>query len=264
MLSRLRRLIGRNPISDRLWRAALTRTPYAKVLPAAKRLQLRALATRFLRSKSFEPAHDFVMPELACVLVALRASLPVLELGLDYYDAWTAIVMYPGDFRVRHNYTDEIGVEHHYVDELCGESLSQGPIVLSWDTVDRQRGTDSSDLVVHECAHKLDILNGDANGFPPLHSSMNRRAWTEAFSRGYEALVDDLDRGEKVSLDPYAATDAAEFFAVASETFFTKPRRLARSYPQVYEQLRLFYRQNPLSLARTKRRSRPSGRRGQN
>lgn len=232
----------------------MARTPYARGLPRAKRAQLRELAARLLRKKALQAAHDLVLTDAMRTLIAVRAALPVLGLGLDYYKDWVTIIVYPGDFRVRHSYTDEIGVEHHYVDELCGESLSDGPMVLSWETIAGQDGSDGTDLVIHECAHKLDVLNGDANGFPPLHRDMSRRAWTSAFRAAYDRFTAAVDAGEKTQLDPYAATDAAEFFAVLSEAFFTQPRWVARPFPDVYQQLRAFYRQDP--LAATARRGR--------
>jgi hypothetical protein len=255
VFSRLRRALRPQPIPDALWRAALARTHHARSLPLAARRKLRAHATRFLHTKTFEPAHDFVVTDLARVVVAMRACLPVLELGLDYYEEWVSIIIYPGDFRVRHTYTDEIGVEHHYVDELCGESQNQGPIVLSWDTIENQNGAAGADLVIHECAHKLDILNGAANGFPPLHAGMNRHTWTQAFARAFNQFTAAVERGEATELDPYAATDAAEYFAVTSETFFTQPAWIARPYPEVYDQLRLYYRQDPLGRLGRQRRA---------
>lgn len=250
MLSRLRRALRPQPIPDRLWRAALARTAYARGLPRAQRAALRELATRLLRKKAIETAHGLRLTDAMRTLIAARAAVPVLGLGLDYYNHWVSIIVYPGDFRVRHTYTDEVGVEHHYVDELCGESLTNGPMVLSWETIADQDGTDGTDLVIHECAHKLDILNGDANGFPPLHRDMNRNAWTTSFRHAYDQFAAAVDAGEETKLDPYAATDAAEFFAVLSEAFFTQPRWVADPFPDVYQQLSAFYRQNPLAAAR--------------
>ena len=105
-----------------------------------------------------------------------------------------------------------------------------------------------TDLVTHELAHKLDMLNGPANGFPPLHRTMNRHAWTDAFSRAYTDLRQRIARGDFAALDPYGATNPAEFFAVASETFFAAPQALHAHYPQLYQQLCAFYRQQPLAV----------------
>ena len=99
--------------------------------------------------------------------------------------------------------------------------------------------------MIHEFAHKLDMQNGDANGFPPLHPGMDLKAWTEAFSVGFEDLQHRCSNGMHIGIDCYAASSPAEFFAVLSEVFFERPDVLQRHYVKVFEQLRLYYRQDP-------------------
>ena len=183
------------------------------------------------------------------VRIALHASIPVLNLGLEYYADWISIVIYPGDFRVHEERMDDYGVVHPEIMDLCGQSLSQGPIVLSWEAIREEEVAPADhDLVIHECAHKLDLLNGNANGFPPLHSGMNARAWARDFHAAYRRLCTALDSRGSYRLDPYAAQDPAEFFAVLSETFFTMPRFIHEDFPAVYEHLQDFYRQDPCSV----------------
>jgi Mlc titration factor MtfA (ptsG expression regulator) len=142
---------------------------------------------------------------------------------------------------------DEDGVVHREIMDLCGQSQSQGPIVLSWEAMRAEDETPGDyDLVIHECAHKLDLLNGDANGFPPLHPDMDQRAWARDFHAAYEQLCAGLDGPDSGRIDPYAAEDPAEFFAVLSETFFTQPWIVYEEYPAVYKQLQWFYRQDPV------------------
>jgi len=112
-------------------------------------------------------------------------------------------------------------------------------------------------VVIHEFAHKLDMRNGDPNGFPPLHAGMSSAEWKRAFAAAYDDFCARVDAAEALPsrraqaaldalpMDPYAAESAAEFFAVASEAFFETPEQLAPAYPAAYEQLRLFYRQDP-------------------
>ena len=100
-------------------------------------------------------------------------------------------------------------------------------------------------VIVHEMAHKLDLLNGEANGMPPLHAGMSRSAWTAAFSSAFEDFSERVERGEEVLIDDYAADDPGEFFAVMSEAFFLHPRDVREAYPEVYGQLEAFYRQDP-------------------
>ncbi len=117
-----------------------------------------------------------------------------------------------------------------------------GPVVLSWDAAAHDP---EINVVIHEFAHKLDMLNGAADGMPPLHAGMDRRAWSAAFKAAYEGFCDAVDRSHDTWLDPYAAEHPSEFFAVISEKFFTEPKETRRRYPDVYDQLRRFYRQDP-------------------
>ena len=176
------------------------------------------------------------------VSIAAQACLPILELGLDWYSGWTGIVVYPGDFRVRREMLDEAGVMHEWDDELAGEAMPGGPVVLSWDAAAHDP---YMNVVIHEFAHKLDMLNGEADAAPPLHAGMDRRAWLAAFEDAYEGFCDAVDRGQDTWLDPYAAEDLSEFFAVITEAFFEDGRETRRRYPDVYAQLKLFYRQDP-------------------
>jgi Mlc titration factor MtfA (ptsG expression regulator) len=99
--------------------------------------------------------------------------------------------------------------------------------------------------VIHEFAHKLDMLNGVANGFPPLHAGMSRARWSDAFSAAYDDFCRRTDSGEELEIDDYAAENPAEFFAVMSEAFFESPLAVRQLYPGVYSQLVEFYRQDP-------------------
>ena len=128
---------------------------------------------------------------------------------------------------------------------MTGESWERGPVILSWaDAQEGGRGT-GYNVVIHEFAHKLDMLNGEANGFPPLHAEMNREQWSSAFSEAYEAFCRRVDRDCELEIDEYAAESPAEFFAVMSEAFFESPQTVRKSFPAVYAQLAQFYRQDP-------------------
>jgi Mlc titration factor MtfA (ptsG expression regulator) len=202
----------------------------------------------FLGAKSFAGAAEFEPTSEMCATIAVKACVPILNLGFDYYAGWSDIVVYPGDFRVDDEYTDDAGVVHRETRDLCGQSLTQGPIVLSWQAIEEEQTILDRDLVMHECAHKLDILNGDANGFPPLHSDMPIEGWARTFTEAYELFGAAVDDESDTALDPYAATDPAEFFAVVTETLFTQPEIIYRDFPEVYRQLARFYRQEPRAL----------------
>lgn len=237
--------LRRHPLADDLWREALDYSAYAAALPDPLQAQLRQQVGLFLLDKRFDGAAGFVPDERTRVIIALKACVPILHLGLDYYDGWHGIVVYPGDFRVHEEYMDEFGVVHRAPRELCGESLTQGPLVLSWQTIEDERQAPDRDVVIHECAHKLDVLNGPADGFPPLPAALPAHRWSETFATAYAALGDAVDRRQATRLDPYAASNPAEFFAVTTETFFTSPELLADDFPAVYDALRTLYRQDP-------------------
>ncbi len=234
---RRRRVLTKHRIDDALWQQA---TGGLSFLPKTPRL--RELSLLFLSEKEFTGAHGMAVSDAMRVSVAAQACLPVLELGLDWYSGFTGIVVYPGDFRVRRAETDEHGVVHEWDDELAGEAMPGGPVVISWDAAAHD---EEINVVIHEFAHKLDMLNGAADGLPPLHPGMDHGAWSAAFKEAYEGFCDALERGRDTWLDPYAAEHPSEFFAVMSEAFFTDPRETRRRYPGVYDQLRLFYRQDP-------------------
>ncbi|MEK7716596.1 MAG: M90 family metallopeptidase [Pseudomonadota bacterium] len=240
---------GQDSISDALWSKTLRTSPYARSLTEPDRERLRELASRLLRAKSFSGSAGLVVTNAMRARIALHACLPILNLGLDYYADWSSIVIYPGDFRVHDEYMDEHGVVHREIMDLCGQSLSHGPMVLSWEAIRAEdRAPDDHDLVIHECAHKLDVLNGDANGFPPLHADMDGRGWARDFQAAYDRFCAALEAGNDNTIDPYASEDPAEFFAVASEAFFTAPDLINEKFPEVYTHLQRFYRQDPCRL----------------
>jgi Mlc titration factor MtfA (ptsG expression regulator) len=236
------KVLARHRIDDELWRRATASLRSIRTLSADETEKLKRLALVFLAEKQFSGAAGVQVTDEMRLSIAAQACLPVLELGLDWYAGWTGIVIYPGDFRVRRSEMDEDGVLHEWDDELAGEAMPGGPVVLSWDAAAHDA---QINVVIHEFAHKLDMLNGEANGVPPLHAGMNRRAWAAAFDAALQGFCDALERGRETWLDPYAAEHPSEFFAVISEAFFEQPQETRRRYPDVYDQLRLFYRQDP-------------------
>jgi len=234
---RRRRVLRNHRIDDALWQAA---TRPLTFLPRAPKL--RELALLFLAEKELSGARGLELTDAMRVSIAAQACTPILELGLDWYRGWRGIVVYPGDFRVRRQELDEHGVVHEWEDDLAGEAMPGGPVVLSWDALAHDPAIN---VVIHEFAHKLDMLNGEADGVPPLHAGMDRRAWRAAFDEAYAGFCDAVDRGRDTWLDPYAAEHPSEFFAVISEAFFREPHETKRRYPEVYDQLARFYRQDP-------------------
>ena len=236
----------RSAVTDDAWRSVRRSLPILATLPEPDFAKLRVLTDAFLRSKSLEGAGGFELDEESCVVVAAQACIPILELGIDAYAGWRSVVVYPGGFVSRGTSVDETGIEHEWEEPRSGEAWSHGPVVLSWEDVAASGHLEGYNVVIHEMAHKLDMLNGDANGFPPLHAEMDGAAWHRAFSEAYEDLCVRVDAGEETDIDEYAAEGPDEFFAVTSEYFFEVPEVLDACYPEVYAKLRAFYRQDPM------------------
>lgn len=220
--------------------------PQLQGLDAMQRTRVREWATLFLQDKVFHGVEGPV-PFQTRVAVAAQAGLLVMALDYDLLKGWTTVVMYDAGFSARHEVVDEAGVVHTEDAALSGEAWQGGPLVLSREDVHHSvAALDGYNLVIHELAHKLDMLNGDANGYPPLPADMEPADWSAAFTAAYEDLGRRATGHEPLPLDPYALESPAEFFAVASEYFFELPRTLHGAYPQVYRCLRAYYGQDPL------------------
>jgi Mlc titration factor MtfA (ptsG expression regulator) len=223
--------------------------PFLDNLAQADRSWLREMALKFIAQKEWSGAQGLALTQDIQLSIALQACLPVLNLGLDSYRGWVGVIVYPGDFVIQRRLMSEDGVVHEFDDNVAGEAWEGGPVLVSW--FDRAEDADGMNVVIHEFAHKLDMLNGPPDGLPPLHEGMHRQAWIDAFEPAYLDFCNRVDAGEDTTIDPYAAEHPAEFFAVTSEVFFEVPALLRAEYPAVYEQLRQFYRQDPAAgLAR--------------
>lgn len=230
------------------WARIEARLPFLDYLDPADRPLLRELARQFIASRQFHGAHDMVLHDDQLVEIALQACLPILRLGLDWYDDWVGVVLYPGDFLVPRQSVDDAGVVHEYKEPLIGEAWAGGPVLLSWQPDDH--AADGVNVVIHEFAHKLDMRNGDADGLPPLHEGMSVARWARVWSDAYQHFCADIEAGVETGIDDYAAESPAEFFAVMSECFFEIPDLIQDVWPDLYAQLALFYRQDPAPRAR--------------
>lgn len=244
-LARLgRRLRPIPPIPDDEWQALLRASPLFARLAPADRERLREHAAWFLARKTFSAAAGHELQRAHCVAIAALAGLPVLHLGVGALGGWREVIVYPGEFRVKREHRDEhSGVVTEGEDELIGEAWEHGPLILSWADVatDLAQPFDGFNVVVHEIAHKLDMLDGAMNGTPALPSSIARRDWTRAMQGGYDRLVRAVERGRTTFIDPYATEGADEYFAVVSELHFSDPDGLAAAEPAVAALLRRYY-----------------------
>ncbi|MCK9382042.1 MAG: zinc-dependent peptidase [Sulfuritalea sp.] len=226
-----------------LWNEVEAGLPFLGHLTPDERVHLRQLARGFIAEKQWSGAQGLQLTPYIQLVIALQACLPILYLGLDWYAGWVGIVVYPGDFVIPRQIIDEDGVVHEYDDEVMGEAWHGGPVLISW--FEYPQDADGINVVIHEFAHKLDMKSGAADGLPPLHEGMSRQRWIEVMSKAFDDLQRRVDRAEETPLDPYGAEHPAEFFAVASEAFFETPQMLKDEYAEVYEQFKLFYRQDP-------------------
>ncbi|MFO1371556.1 MAG: M90 family metallopeptidase [Candidatus Competibacteraceae bacterium] len=244
---RRRRFLKHHRIPEMDWRMTVAGLPLLDSLSPDERERLRDLATLFLHEKTLEPAGGLALTPEMGPCIAAQACLPILNLGLDYYQSWSAVILYPEGFLAQHEYTDPIGLVHKVRRPLSGEAWQYGPVILSWADIVATAAEPGVNVVIHEMAHKLDMLTGSVNGLPPLHRSMSVSEWSRALTTAYDSLCRDVDRGRLTALDSYAAENPGEFFAVISEVFFKAPDILYTAYPEVYGQLSGFYRQNPLT-----------------
>jgi Mlc titration factor MtfA (ptsG expression regulator) len=243
---RRRSIIKNSPITDEQWFQAFATLPILKGLSREEKRRLQELAILFMHHKSFEPVQGLTLSQDMVVNIALQACLPILNLGLQAYDGWVSVIVYPYEYMQRRRYMDDSGVMHEDNAGLSGEAWQRGPVILCWQDAKIAGRLDGHNLVIHEFAHKLDMQNGVANGFPPLHGDMTSEVWEQAFSQAFEHFQHHCHGGNYFGIDCYGATSPAEFFAVLSEVFFEYPHVLKRHYPAVYQQLRLYYRQDPL------------------
>ena len=236
-------------VPDTLWQAIVVELPFLAALSDEEQVRLRFLAEHFLAQKEFTAAGGLELSDAICVSIAAQGCLPILNLGLDYYRGWVGVIVYADEFIIPRSVEDEFGVVHEYQELASGEAWDGGPLLISWR--DAQMAGAGYNVVIHEFAHKLDMLNGNANGPPPLPAGISHTNWQQVLLASYHHfchLVDQAEEGgEETTFDPYAAENPGEFFAVMSEAFFETPDILQTEYPTLYENLAGFYRQDPAS-----------------
>ncbi|WP_158934457.1 zinc-dependent peptidase [Burkholderia sp. S171] len=259
--NRRERALRKHAIDDTLWQNTLDRLPFFGHLDEAERVRLRECTTLFIAEKEFSTAHDLTLTDAMIVAIAVQACLPVLNLSLELYRGWVGVIVYPGEFVIRKTVEDEAGVVHEIEHDASGEAWEGGPVVLSWEDAQMTGGEDAYNVVIHEFAHKIDMLNGEADGHPPLfrrwHAPLDSNAWNDVFDHAYDHFCAQVDavptrrwgRFERESLiDPYAADHPSEFFAVCSEALFVQPVAFEQEYPELYRLLARYYRQDPAGI----------------
>ena len=240
-------IIKNASITQQQWDEAYRHLPLLKGLSFEEKKKLEELSILFIHQKNFEGAQGFEVTPHMLLVISLQACLPVLKLGLDCYKNFSTIIVYPSGFKTNRKETDENGIVDHDSTHKLGESWLRGPVILSWDDSRAGGMIDGSNLVIHEFAHKLDMQNGVANGFPPLHKGVKRSDWVKGFTKAYDYFERKCNGDELHGINCYAATNPAEFFSVFSEMFFEKPGVIKKHFPEVYILLEEYYQQTPIN-----------------
>lgn len=183
--------------------------------------------------------------------IAAQACLLLLRRDAEVYPGLFSILLYPHPY-VAVDRVVEGGIVTEGEVVRLGETWSRGSLVLSWDDVRRGAADphDGHNVVLHEFAHQLDQQDGASDGTPPLPGRSRHAAWARVLGAAYDDLVGRIHERRPSVLDAYGATNPAEFFAVATECFFERPAALERGYPDLYAELRRFYRRDPAAIAR--------------
>lgn len=247
---REQRAARRHAIPDALWQLTLLRYPFLARRSEVDLAELRRLCSLFLSAKEFHGVAGFEVSDEVAVAVAAQACLPVLRLGLSWYDGFVGIVMHEGEVVAQRRFEDEDGIVHEYDEELAGEAMEGGPLMLAWNAIavsndPAEFGKDEVyNVVIHEFAHVIDMRDGVADGVPPLDAD-ERERWIAVIDAEWEKFCERIDAGEETLIDPYGAEAVEEFFAVAVEAFFVAPSAMRAEEPAMYALLAGFFRQDP-------------------
>jgi Mlc titration factor MtfA (ptsG expression regulator) len=239
---RRRIILAQSPIPGALWARAWKSHPILHRLAPKDARRLKEMATIFQAEKEFTPLRNMVIEDEMRLSIAVQAVLPVLKLGLEWLDDFSTVFIVPREYKDLRKEWDGV-VMNEYSDELSGEATEYGPLILSWKDVEASGWGDGYNVVIHEIAHKLDYSNEAMDGCPYLESGQDPARWKSVFSAAFADLQERVAR--RPPLDPYAAESPSEFFAVACEEFFERPARLRRYYKDLYEELAVFFKQDP-------------------
>jgi Mlc titration factor MtfA (ptsG expression regulator) len=248
MFGWLRRRRPAAAIPQLLWDDVLVRYPFLVLRPAEEVARLRELAGEFLAAKEFHGAQGLAITDTIALSIAAQAVLPVLHLGLGWYDDFVGIVVHADEVVASRTTTDEHGVVHQWDEVLSGEAMEGGPVMLSWHDVANagESAREGYNVVIHEFIHKIDMRDGAPDGCPPLASAAARRAWLAVIEREYEGFREKVVIAERFGgavpwLDGYGAQSIDEFFAVACEAYFVNRPRFREDHPALLELFDSFF-----------------------
>ena len=243
---RRNRLMRKAMLED--WLGILKRNvPYTAYFSHKDQQRLQGLIQIFLDEKWFEGVGGLEMTDEIRVTIAAQACILMLHRGEDLYPKLRTVIVYPYTYQVQEIIRQPEGTEIERSQIRFGESWSYGTVVLSWDNVLRGASNihDGKNVVFHEFAHQLDNESGVVNGVPVFPTRYQHQAWTEMLEQEYTNLVNRLGKLQPDVFSLQGAVSPAEFFAMATELFFEKSVQLHAQHPELYDQLRLFYQQDP-------------------
>jgi Mlc titration factor MtfA (ptsG expression regulator) len=235
------------------WRAIIEKNvPYVAQLPPADREELFGHVQVFLAEKHFEGCGGLQITDEVRVTIAAQACVLLLHRQTDDYPNLESILVYPSTYVVPGGRRRPDGLIEDGPQARLGESWTRDLVVLAWDNVLSGAADihDGHNVVLHEFAHQLDQESGAGDGAPPLPRRSMYVAWARVLGHDFDELVRETQHHHREVLDQYGATNPAEFFAVATETFFEKPLQLRTKHPELYRELQEFYRQDPAALLR--------------
>jgi hypothetical protein len=259
---RRREKILEQPFPD-AWRKIIAQNVgYTRYLDEGEKKQLEDLIQVFVAEKTFVGCGGLELDDEVRVTVAANACVLLLGLDHDVYSDVDSILVYPSTVRPPERETlFGSGTVVRRAQAILGQAHLGGPVILVWDAVRRgsRDPNNGHNVVFHEFAHKLDMLDNEIDGTPPLRESEQYDAWSRACGEVYFDLQKRVERGEPTFLDEYGATNEAEFFAVATEFFFEKPQQLRHEHPALYAVLSQYYQQDPAERVRQwQARARPA------
>lgn len=222
--------------------------PLYRKLPKPLKQALEQRVQLFLSEKEFYGCDGFEVDDAVRVTIAGHACVLILARPYSDFDEVSSILVYPDAYHVRDIESDGMVVSES--NEIrAGEASSRGQVVLAWKECEEaaKNPHSSHNVMLHEFAHQLDYLDGTADGAPPLGGEQARH-WQRSMTRAYEHLRHTLQHHQQPWLDPYGATEPAEFFAVLTEAFFQQPEHLKHEQPEVYKALKGYYRLDPTAL----------------
>jgi Mlc titration factor MtfA (ptsG expression regulator) len=222
--------------------------PIYSKLPQTLRDELHGHINIFLERKKFIGKAGVEITDKIRFVVAGNACLLLLQGHNRRFSGFSSILIYPETY-VAHDVRHDGLITTKRPSTRVGESWMRGPIVLSWADIlaGSVNPEDGHNVVIHEFAHKLDEQSGHMNGLPVLNRDSHYEQWSKVLTEEFDALYKRAKKRKNKVLDEYGTVSPAEFFAVASESFFEKPVQMKKRLPDLYEQLSTFYNVDPAS-----------------